>query len=110
MTTLMTRGQRIKNARQGTGLSAPQIADAIGISKQAYYQWEKDVVGFIKPDHMARFCEVTGASREWIVSGKGPKTLADIDETCLAILELCRQMNDESKAEVLAFARYKASV
>lgn len=105
----MTRGERIKRARESRGLSAPQIAAEIGISKQAYYRWERDAVGFIKPDHMARFCVITGFSQGWLAKGKGPERLADMDDNCLAIFELCATMSDETKKQVLDFARFKAA-
>ena len=65
----MTIGSRITAERKRMGLSQEELADKIGVSRQAVSKWETDMSA---PDafNLITLSEVLGTSVEYIVTGK----------------------------------------
>ena len=60
----MTKGQRITKARVNKNLTATDLADKIGVSKQTLYKYENDIVTNIPSDKIeaiAQACDVSPA-------------------------------------------------
>ena len=46
----MSKGSRIKQLREQSGLSQVELADRIGVSKQTLYKYENDIITNIPSD------------------------------------------------------------
>lgn len=70
----MSMGKRIRQARKHKGFTQEFVAEALGISRQAVFKWEKDQA---KPDtkNMIALSELLGVSAEYLINGKSDRRL-----------------------------------
>jgi transcriptional regulator with XRE-family HTH domain len=62
---------RVKAARNAADMTQQQIADALGMPQDKYKQYETRT---LLPHHLiGRFCIITRAYPEWLVTGRGQK-------------------------------------
>ena len=73
----MTLSQRIKEARDGAGLSNAELARATGRSQGAVTQWLDGSVQSLKADTAAQIERATGYRATWLVTGKGAKRVEE---------------------------------
>ena len=76
----MTIGKRIRIARESRGLTLDQVADALGVTRQAVSQYEKKGTGpegAVKLMKLRAVLEVTFA---WLIAGDGPPPEKDSQE------------------------------
>lgn len=73
MDNAVTMGQRLTLAREAAGLSRPQLAKKVGLTRAAVNQWEADAVKGIKPENLLNVCEVLKIEPWWLVFGEGPQ-------------------------------------
>lgn len=94
-------GLRIKEAREKAGLSQPQLARLVGLTKGAVGQYE---TGRATP-RLARLeaiAAVTGASVEWLLTGNEPTELVKAQTTTeMEALRLLRSMSHKDQAAAL---------
>ena len=66
--TFKGMGQRIATARHERGLTQPELAERMGISKGAVAHWERD---FRLPGlpHMVSLADILGRSIDWLCNG-----------------------------------------
>jgi transcriptional regulator with XRE-family HTH domain len=65
--------ERVKAARDAVDMTQQQIADALGMPQDRYKQYESRS---LLPHHLiGRFCIITRADPEWLVTGRGQKPL-----------------------------------
>jgi transcriptional regulator with XRE-family HTH domain len=69
----MTMGKRIREAREGAGLSIQQLAKKAGVSRSAVYQWESGDTKGLKPENLFAVAAATGYAARWIGTDKGTK-------------------------------------
>jgi len=72
----MTIGKRIKLARQRLKMGQEALADELGITKQAVYEWEvKDKQPL--PDKLPALRQILRVTFAWLLAGDGPPPEAD---------------------------------
>lgn len=69
MATIETMGDRIRMLRQARGLTQPQLAAEVGVSKSAVSQWEDGSVANIKLQTFLRLVEVLRTDYEYLIFG-----------------------------------------
>lgn len=71
---LSTLGGRIKHARRQAHLSGSDLADALGMSKQAVSQYENN---HTEPnaENLAKIAQLTSTDLNWLIAGGGAQTL-----------------------------------
>jgi transcriptional regulator with XRE-family HTH domain len=74
-----TMGHRIAMLRQARGLSVPELADKVGVTRALVWQWEQDMVKGIRPENFIRLCHALGVTGEYLVWGPNQPTSADLD-------------------------------
>lgn len=68
-----TMSARLTAVREERGLSRPQLAKLIGVTRAAVNQWEDGSVANIRPPNLLKLCDVLGIEVRWLVYGEGPK-------------------------------------
>lgn len=63
----MSKGEKIKTARERMGMSQVQFADKIGISKQSLYKYENDIITNIPSDKIEKIATITGLSPSYFM-------------------------------------------
>ena len=63
----MTRGEKIKAAREHVGLSQTALADKINVSKQTMYKYESDIITNIPSDKIEAIAEVCNCSPQYLM-------------------------------------------
>ena len=63
----MTMGERIKDLRNRRGLTAVQLADRIGASKQTVHKYEHNIVTNIPYDNIVAIADVLGVSPAYLM-------------------------------------------
>lgn len=105
----MTLGQRIREAREHMGLSRPEMARRVGVSKQVYYRWEADEVSYVKPANLFKVAKLSGYSPIWLHAERGEKFASELTDTLQELVELWEQLDEREQADVLDYARFKAA-
>ncbi len=88
----MTIGKRISNCRKKKGLSQEDIAEKIGVSRQAVSKWENDLTA---PDtyNLIELSKIFDVSVEYLALGSG----ADADKSDQAIKDTTSTTNKETE-------------
>lgn len=65
----MSMGERIRQARKNKGYTQEYVAEALGVSRQAVFKWEKDQT---KPDtaNLIALAKLLGTTVDHLASGK----------------------------------------
>ena len=71
----MSIGSRIRMARKDKGFTQEYVADALGVSRQAVFKWEKDQA---RPDtkNLIALSDLLGISVEYLTKGKAGKSVS----------------------------------
>jgi transcriptional regulator with XRE-family HTH domain len=91
-----TLAERIHHIRSTQGLTMQELADKLGITKNAISKLENGKSLNLKLDNLYRLQDITGYSAEWIAIGRGSqmatKSQSHVDISALS---------EESKALIL---------
>ncbi len=63
----MTRGDKIKTAREKCGITQTMLADKIGVSKQTMYKYESNIVTNIPTDKIEAIADVCHCTPEYLM-------------------------------------------
>ncbi|MDD6057028.1 MAG: helix-turn-helix transcriptional regulator [Clostridiales bacterium] len=74
----MTLGQRIQKGRKEAGLSQEELAEQLGVSRQAVSRWENDN-GYPEMEKIIRLSQIYRMSLDYLV-GNGQEKAEDISE------------------------------
>jgi len=74
---MSTMAERIKEARESTGLNLPAFGKKLGVSKAAVWGWEHGGIKTLKGENLYNLCDLTGYNVRYITHGTGPKKKAD---------------------------------
>lgn len=69
----MTKGERIKVAREHVGMNQVTLADRIGVSKQTMYKYENDIITNIPSDKIESIAELTGTTPAFLMGWDEPE-------------------------------------
>lgn len=69
LSQMETMGQRITVLREARGLSIPELAAAVGVTRALVWQWEQDLVKGIRPENFIRLCHILHVTPEYLVWG-----------------------------------------
>jgi transcriptional regulator with XRE-family HTH domain len=64
-----TMGKRIAVLREARGLSVPELAEIVGVTRALVWQWEQDLVKGIRPENFIRLCHALNVTPEYLVWG-----------------------------------------
>ena len=74
----MTLGQRLQNARKEAGLSQEELAEQLGVSRQAVSKWENDS-GYPEMEKMIRLSQIYQVSLDYLVGNEQEQEQPDED-------------------------------
>lgn len=97
---------RIRKLRNSAKLSQTELAMLVGVQRSAVAQWESENGTHPSVEHLSKLAVVTGATFEWLATGRGPDNSgfpAESEPVAVAwdfaqddiesrVLELLRQM------------------
>lgn len=75
----MTLGQRIQKARKEAGLSQEELAEQLGVSRQAVSRWENDN-GYPEMEKIIRLSQIYQVSLDYLVGNEQEKSGEDISK------------------------------
>jgi transcriptional regulator with XRE-family HTH domain len=96
-----TLGDRLRSAREKSGLSAKQVADRLGVKPQSVSAWEHDQRE-PRANKLHMLAGILNVSMTWLLegSGKGPKVRSvelELEELSTQITALCGQLQQASR-------------
>lgn len=74
----MSSGDRIREAREGAGLSQEALAERIGVHQGTVSAWETEATKRISTSHYLLLSQATGYALEWLRTGEGEKRLGPV--------------------------------
>lgn len=109
----MTKGQRIKELLDRSGMSRTDFAAKIGASKQTVYKYENDIVTNIPSDMIEKICRVLSVSPGYLMGWEDERGDAAVSATQLAYDAVHNQelhsyfdnLNDVGKQRVISLAK-----
>lgn len=69
-TAMDTFGKRLRHVRQRLRRSVIAMANLMGVERDAWYRWERGD-SFPQQRHLEVIGNITGASLDWLILGKG---------------------------------------
>lgn len=69
----MTTGEKIANSRKKLGLTQSQLAEEMGVTRQAVSRWESDLA-FPETDTLVRLSKIFGCSIDWLLNYNEERT------------------------------------
>ena len=97
----MTLGQRLQKARKESGLSQEELAEQLGVSRQAVSKWENDS-GYPEMEKMIRLSQIYQVSLDYLV-GNGQEQEHTDEENAAAGWYVSREL----AASYLSYRRTK---
>ena len=73
----MTLGQRIQKGRKEAGLSQEELAEQLGVSRQAVSRWENDN-GYPEMEKIIRLSQIYQVSLDYLVGNEQEKSGEDL--------------------------------
>jgi len=92
-------GARLHRRRSELGLSQKHVAQEIGVSTEAYRQWEAGKVPQPRPDNLARAAEVLQTSPQELLTGHNGVRRDALEELRDEIAAVRRQLADLVRAQ-----------
>ena len=74
----MTKGEKIKYAREAAGMTQEELGRACGTTKQTIYKYENDIVSNIPLDRLESIAKAVGVSAAYIMGWDSGKATEDI--------------------------------
>ena len=71
----MTVGERIKRLRRAKGMSQVEFAEAIDVSKQTLYKYERDIILTIPYDKIERIAALCGTTPQRVLGWEDPREM-----------------------------------
>ena len=103
----MTPGKKIKELRLAKKLSQEEVAERIGVTKQAVYKYENEIVTNIPLEKVEQLAALFGVSPAEIMGWDEPsKTSVDDDDIKFALFGGEKDIPEEVWDEVKRFAQY----
>lgn len=65
--------QRINESRLERGMSASDLARAVGVTSAAVSRWEKGQVKNLRMEHLFTIARILDINPEWLATGRGHK-------------------------------------
>lgn len=88
-----TLADRLREAREHTGMNKRQFALAIGAEPATVTQWENGKTASISAALIIAVQRVTGFSAEWLVTGKGDKFASQVTTDQRALLDAAAELD-----------------
>ena len=92
-------GERMRDARQRTGLTVEAIASTMGVSPTTVNNWENGM--FPTPEHLAKLADVYQFSIDWLVGRLDTYE----DEELQALTELAAGLSPSRRRMLVELAR-----
>ncbi len=73
-----TQSERIELALKAADMSARDVAESMGITVQAVYNWLRNPAANLKSEHLFRLASLTKHSPRWIALEEGPRKIGDL--------------------------------
>ena len=97
----------LKETREKSGHSQQEIANYLGITRQAYNHYE---TGKREPDNstLVKLSSFFSVSTDYLLGKtKNPQPDVKLDEIQFALYGETKELDDETKTDILNYARYK---
>lgn len=107
----MTVGDRIKQLRVEKGFTQQQLAESAGVSKQAIFKYENNIVTNIPSDKVRAIARLLGVEPAFLMGWEIPKekekTVPNEEDSLNAeIVKLFTALSADRKKEALTYLRY----
>ena len=73
----MTTGQKIQSCRKAAGLTQEELAEKLGVSRQAVSKWESDLA-FPETENVLQLCKLFSVSADELLFGKETENAAPV--------------------------------
>ena len=103
----MTKGERIKAAREAAGLSQTDLAAATNTSKQTMYKYESDVITNIPSDKIQSIASTLHVSPSYIMGwteAPTPEATKDPNDSFVILSRKAKKLTPEQQAKLLEVA------
>ena len=99
-----SRGNRLKQARELRGLSQKDVADALGVTPQAYQNYEYGRE--IRSSAIVALCTLLQCSPSWLLGlSEDGEDLPDGDPLLVSLRETFVKLNSAGKLKITDYAR-----
>ena len=103
----MTKGERIKAAREAAGLSQTDLATATNTSKQTMYKYESDVITNIPSDTIQSIASTLHVSPSYLMGwteDPTPEVTEDLNDSLVILIRKAKKLSPKQQARLLEMA------
>ncbi len=84
-------GKRVRQSREGAGLTQSELARRTGVRPSAVSQWESPQGTVPSVENLTRIASITCVKFEWLATGRGPQKDAHTGEAPAVALDVYAQ-------------------
>ena len=99
----MNTGEKIKVLRKQRGISAEQIAEAIGVSPSTIYRYENNEIASMKIHNLKAIANLLNTDASYLMGWNGDAASNTLTASEEALLSDFRQLNEEGRDKVAAY-------
>lgn len=96
----MNTGEKIKVLRKQRGISAEQIAEAIGVSPSTIYRYENNEIASMKIHNLKAIANLLNTDASYLMGWNGDAASNTLTASEEALLSDFRQLNEEGQDKV----------
>jgi transcriptional regulator with XRE-family HTH domain len=96
---------RTRKAREATGRTQEEMAGLLDIPLERYNKYETRSA--LKQELIAKFCQLTGITEKWFLTGKGPMQ-SDIDPHLQELKSIYYSISEKARETFLEMGRLLA--
>lgn len=100
---MLSMPSRIRKLRNIAKLSQTDLATLVGVKRSAVAQWESETGTHPSVEHMSKLAMVTGATFEWLATGRGSDAVDCGTASSAAVL--CDYAQDDIESRMLELLR-----
>lgn len=97
----------IKRAREAAGLSQQEVADALGIKKARYGDWERETT-MVNLRDAVRVADLFGCTLDELVSRRPKPNVVSLSERELAVVRSMRETDTRGRDAIACLAECEA--
>lgn len=101
---MLSMPSRIRKLRNTAKLSQTDLATLVGVKRSAVAQWESETGTHPSVEHMSKLAMVTGATFEWLATGRGSDAV-DCGAVASSAAVLCDYAQDDVESRMLELLR-----
>ena len=96
-----TWNERVRERREELGMSQAELARRVGVKPPSVFEWEDGTIKNLRGPNLMRVSAELGVTPTWLLTGRGPRAIADLSPEALEFAALYEQCPADQRADLM---------